>query len=82
MGFDREAQFVLMVQTGLINNMIRQGKDCKRVRQTLIDLEDAFRAAKHIPEGMLLADAVYEFLEFACENLRGEDYVKKAWYSL
>lgn len=81
MGFDKEDQFILMVQTGLINNMIKQGKDCKRVIHTLIDLEDAFYAAKHIPENMSLTDAVHEFLEFACNNLRDEGFVQQTWYS-
>jgi hypothetical protein len=79
----KETQFILMVQTGLINNMIYQGARCKAVRHTLIDLHDAFYAAKAIPEDMSAMNAAHEFLKFACENLQDEDYKHdvNAWYS-
>jgi hypothetical protein len=88
----RKFHFITMVQTGLIHNLVEietrkskklfDGDGNKSVYLTLIDMNDAFYAAEHIPEDMDILDAAKQFLKFACENLRDDDYVhdSKAWY--
>jgi len=61
-------------------------EDCLKGNKNLslicIDLDDAFYAAERIPEDKSAADAAEEFVLFACENLRDEDYKQdmNAWY--
>lgn len=93
----KKFQFITMVQTALIKNMLdlesqrvrpelgesdNDERSGKTVMLTLIDMDDAFYAAERIPEGKRSCEAAYEFMLFACENLRPDGYVHdpSAWY--
>ena len=94
----KKFQFITMVQTALIKNMLDlesqrvrpelgenqevDERGSKTVMLTLIDMDDAFYAAEHIPEDKRVCEAAYEFMLFACENLRPEGYKPdmSAWY--
>jgi hypothetical protein len=87
----KKFQFIIEVQTALINNAINLSleDDAKKRRHifsatgTLIHMDDAFYAAERIPESLTAHEAAHQFVYFICENLR-EDSIKnqvgKCWW--
>lgn len=68
----RKFQFIIEVQTALINNAINRSLDEDAIEKraqfsatgTLINMDDAFYAADRIPENMSAHEAANEFVHF------------------
>ena len=76
----KKFQFIIEVQTALINNAINRSLDedaiAKRAQfsatGTLINMDDAFYAADRIPENMSAHEAANEFVHFVCGAEKAE----------
>lgn len=76
----KKFQFIIEVQTALINNAINRSLDedaiAKRAQfsatGTLINMDDAFYAADRIPENLSAHEAANEFVHFVCGPEKAE----------
>jgi len=88
-GFDwKRFQFLMEVQTALINNAINLSleDDAKEMRHkfsasgTLINMDDAFYASERIPSDLNAHEAACEFIEFACHTST-EEARRSTWFT-
>lgn len=82
----KKFQFIIEVQTALINNAINRSLDenIKANRAqisatgTLIHMDDAFYAAERIPEKMSAHEAANQFVHFVCGS---DDAEAPQWFA-
>lgn len=76
----RKFQFIIEVQTALINNAVNRSLDKDAIENraqfsatgTLINMDDAFYAADRIPENMSAHEAANEFVHFVIGSEKAE----------
>jgi hypothetical protein len=72
---DKKAQFITMVQTGLLVRYIeRASKKAPGHREWAIDhLEEAYKIVNHIPPNVSAADAAKRFLDLVLMDITPEE---------
>ena len=81
--------FLMVVQTTLINNAINRSLDEDAVEHranfsatgTMIDMDDALFAADRIPTDMTAYEAAHSFLSFKLEKRAGNNVHLPSWFA-